>query len=145
MAHDTDGESVPTVLVVDDEDEVRDLLCRMVEMFGYHAKAMRTGEEAIQRMRKPEVSVDLVILDINLPGISGIDTAEQLRLLRPALPLLLISGLQSQSLLSRFQSESENRLTDFLAKPFDLTALEDKVRALLSQSGSAGTTQTRSL
>src|SRR5262245_27940689 len=72
----------PTVLIVQPQEGIRALMTRMLTSFGYTVHAASSGEEAIDRMAGGDISV--VVLDLELPGISGLETLQALRALAPA-------------------------------------------------------------
>jgi hypothetical protein len=84
------------VLVVDDEDGVRDFIERALSRLGYHVTAVSSGEEALERVRGYFAEpIDLLITDVVLPGMSGPELATALGASRPQMPVLYISGYAS--------------------------------------------------
>ncbi|MGZ8447547.1 MAG: ATP-binding protein [Candidatus Deferrimicrobiaceae bacterium] len=118
-----------TVLVVDDQEIPRNLLCDMLRPLGYTTLPAASGEEGIEILRYAPEKVDLLIVDRVMPGMGGIETLARLRALRPTLRAILCSGT----------SEAEGAPTavvpsgfdDFLQKPYDLETLARKVRSVL--------------
>lgn len=103
------------VLVVDDDENIRRLLCSIFKIAGYHVVAAEGGRAALQQVATPGAQIDLVVLDMVMPEMNGTQTHAALRALQPSLPFLLISGEcedgQVQTLLQKGRSA-------FLAKPF---------------------------
>ncbi|HWK51230.1 MAG TPA: ATP-binding protein, partial [Steroidobacter sp.] len=80
------------VLYVDDEDQLVDLVTRMMERMGYHVTGMTRPSEAIDAVRADPRRFDLVLTDLGMPGMSGLDLAEELLRIRPDLPVIVTSG-----------------------------------------------------
>jgi CheY-like chemotaxis protein len=83
---------VSTILVVEDDPSVLNLMCVILEPSGYVVLKASTVEEALRRFDEADASVDLLIADVNLPGTSGIRVALELRSLLPNLAIVLTSG-----------------------------------------------------
>src|SRR5687767_414314 len=81
------------ILIVDDEEVLRDVLDAVLRREGYDIVAAASGEEALSILDKEEV--DLMVLDIMLPGISGIDTLRSVRISNPNLPVIVITAFSS--------------------------------------------------
>jgi len=116
------------ILIVDDDEQVRGLLRRVLSGAGYSIEEAPSAEDALERTR--ENPPDLVLLDLNLPDRSGHDVLEAIRS-EPAtrlLPVVMITGAASSAERLRAQSEG---VTDFLTKPFSAEELLPRVRALL--------------
>lgn len=115
-----------TVLVVDDEDSIRALVCEVLEEMGHRTLQAANGINALDLFAQAG-PVDLLITDIGLPGgMNGHQFAEQARQMQPALKVLLISGYAEEALQTR---SHEHQL---LGKPFTLDALQARVQTLLS-------------
>ena len=117
-----------TVLVVDDEQVVRQLARGMLLMLGYNVLTASDGDEALQLLQRDEKTADLVLLDLIMPRKSGRETLQQIRALRPDLPVLVSSGVQldAQALGMRGLT-----ISGLLAKPYELTDLAITVRMAL--------------
>ncbi len=118
-----------TVLVVDDEVPVRSVLTRVLESVGFEVSTASSGETALAFLEDAESSADLVILDIGMPGLSGIDTRARLRVDHPDLPVLLSSGYPEDD-VKKFQIESPS-LDAFIQKPYRNAALLKMIERLL--------------
>ncbi|HUQ16106.1 MAG TPA: response regulator [Gemmatimonadales bacterium] len=116
-----------TVLVVDDEEAVRKLACRMLTWTGYQALEARHGREALATIEEHNGPVHLVLTDIKMPGMNGRDLGRQVEERWPGKPILYMSGFASEV----FRSGLLEPDAPFLAKPFTQDDLAAKVRALL--------------
>src|SRR6476659_1994573 len=82
------------VLIVDDEEVLREVLDAVLRREGFEVAMAASGEEALAVLDEDD-NIDLVILDIMLPGISGIDTLRALRISNPSLPVIIITAFSS--------------------------------------------------
>jgi PAS domain S-box-containing protein len=123
-----------TILVVEDNDEVRDLALRMLAGQGYTMLEARNGQEALQISAGYTCSIHLLLTDIVMPGISGKDLAQQLSQARPGLKVLFMSGYSDIAFGHHQGVETDN----FLQKPFSPMDLARKVRAVLDGQDSMG-------
>jgi hypothetical protein len=126
-----------TVLVVEDEDIVRDLVTRALRGYGYNVIEASSGEQAKEVLGEHHQSIGLLLTDAVLPGVNGREIAESARELRPDLPVLYMSGYAASTLGKRGVLDAGEVLLD---KPFTATALVRKVREVLD----AGPSQTTS-
>lgn len=78
------------VFVVDDEAPIRDLFIDLLKKENCTVNSVATGEEALERIKSEDF--DIVLLDIKLPGMSGLETLKQIRALRPNLTVIMITG-----------------------------------------------------
>jgi len=124
------SDSAPSVLVVDDEPTIRELVARYLERAGYRASVADDGPQAIAMSseRRP----DLVVLDIMLPGIDGLEVMRRLHEgppPRPAVILLTAKGEESDRIVG-LRSGAD----DYMAKPFSPRELVARVQAVLRRS-----------
>lgn len=105
----------PVVLVVDDEEGIRESLSGIFEDEGCAILTSNSGEEALELLK--EQSPDLILLDIWLPGIDGIKTLEEIKVLKPDLPVIMISGHGNIELAVK---ATRMGAYDFLEKPLSL-------------------------
>jgi two-component system response regulator AtoC len=84
--------SQPTVLLVEDDDLVRDAMCKALVKAGYLVQTAASGHDAIAILRTPLLPIDVVLLDIQLPDVSGIDLCAKFRELQPDLPVVVCTG-----------------------------------------------------
>ena len=125
------AEPARTILIVDDEESQRRLLGGFVESLGFRAQEAPSGEEALQMVR--DRSPDMVLLDVRLPGMSGIETLAQIRQIADKLPVLLITAYAD---VRQAVTAVKSGADDYLAKPVDLDELET---AITDASGRAET------
>ncbi len=117
-----------TVLVIDDEQTVRAVAGRLLESFGLSILLARDGEEGVALYQRYHDEVDLVMLDMTMPVMSGAEAFREIRHIRPDALVLLISGYSEGEANERFAGKG---LSGFLQKPFNREQLEEKLRQLL--------------
>jgi CheY-like chemotaxis protein len=117
-----------TIMVVEDEESVRDLVREILQREGYTVLEAETGEDALAILRAHQGRLDLLLTDVVMPGMSGVALAEALRHSHPELSALYMSGYVDPSLTVRGDAPQPNR---FLQKPFTLEALLRCVRVAL--------------
>jgi len=119
-----------SVLVVDDERLVADSLARILNMFGYDASTRYSGSEAIDRAIS--APFDVLISDVVMDGINGIDSALEICKILPNCKVLLISGHnRTADLLKEAQERGHN--FDILPKPVHPTVIIDRVKSACSE------------
>ena len=116
-----------TVLVVDDEEAVRRLACRMLTWTGYQALEASHGREAIATIEQHASGVHLVLTDIKMPGMNGRELGRHVEQRWPGKPILYMSGFASEV----FETGLLEPGVPFLSKPFTQDDLAQKVRGLL--------------
>ena len=119
----------PRVLVVDDEDAVRRALERALELEGYVVEQASDGREALLSIG--ESIPDLVVLDVLMPNMDGLETCRRLRALELSVPVLMLTARDAVS--DRVEGLDAGA-DDYLVKPFALAELLARVRALLRRS-----------
>jgi PAS domain S-box-containing protein len=117
-----------TILLVDDEKIVLEANREMLESMGYRVYAVGSGQEAIALFMGKRNEIDLVILDMIMPGISGGETFDRLREINPEIKVLLSSGY---SLNGEAQTIMDRGCKGFIQKPFQIEKLSQKVREML--------------
>jgi two-component system cell cycle sensor histidine kinase/response regulator CckA len=124
-----------TILVVEDQDEVRNLAVRALEKFGYTVFSAKSAEDAVAFCSRKEHALDLVVTDVIMPGMNGGELARQLRSLNPKLRVLFMSGYTDNVIAHRGVLDEG---VEFLQKPFTADRLAEQVRTVLGSSGPAG-------
>jgi signal transduction histidine kinase/ActR/RegA family two-component response regulator len=122
-----------TVLVVEDDKDLRSLMAQALKQQGYKALEAANGEEGLLLFDKYRQEIDLVVTDIVMPLMSGFELTDLLMPLSPHMKVLYISGYPDNPAL---QKRYLNRETHFLPKPFSLEDLAIKVRKVLDNESS---------
>jgi two-component system, cell cycle sensor histidine kinase and response regulator CckA len=117
-----------TILVVDDEPEIRKLVSAMLTSNGYKIILADTGEQALKVFRKQSKDIDLLLTDVVAPGMAGPTLADQLTELKPDLRVLFMSGYDSRQVVRKYVVEKGSLL---LPKPFTVSQLKAKVEEAL--------------
>lgn len=116
------------ILLVDDDDLLRATLPAMLASLGHRVGVADSGPTALAALNwGPEP--DLVILDVDMPGLDGLEVLQQLRTRHPTLPVLFATGLKDARLEERLKADSA---VDYLAKPFTLPELKARLAELLA-------------
>ncbi|WP_229074187.1 PAS domain-containing sensor histidine kinase [Actinoplanes sp. DH11] len=120
------------VFVVEDEEAVRDIVCRLLRKAGYVVAAAPHPAEALRMCREDGLTFDMLLSDVIMPGMSGTQLAAELRRERPDLPVLFMSGYTSGPAPGGQAMPPDAPL---IHKPFDSQTLLDEVHQLLAQRG----------
>jgi nitrogen-specific signal transduction histidine kinase/CheY-like chemotaxis protein len=123
-----------TVLVVEDEDAVRDFAARALRQYGYSVLVARRAEEALLIAAEHPGRIDVVLADVIMPRTSGPGLMTKLRELRPGAPVVFMSGFTENALGHHGVLESSH---PFLQKPFSPEALARKIREALASGAAA--------
>jgi PAS domain S-box-containing protein len=121
----------PTLLVVEDETAVRNLVASSLRRDGYHLLLAASAEEALAMMETHQGGIDLLLTDAIMPGQSGIDLARELVARQPGLPVILMSGYTEETLPV---GDLEPAMT-LLPKPFTPKDLRARIRVVLDRHG----------
>lgn len=105
------------ILLVDDEDSIRRLLSRMLES-AYDVEVAADGESALRLMREPDAHYDLLISDLNMPGMDGLALIREARRIDATLPAIVITGFSSESIAIEALNLG---VAGYLTKPFGTT------------------------
>jgi two-component system cell cycle sensor histidine kinase/response regulator CckA len=132
------GDRVPreasTILLVDDYRRVRDLARKVLTRQGYRVLTASSGDEAMQVAKEFDGTIDVLVSDVVMPGISGPDLARQLQQLRPDIATVYMSGYTGDTLEGLGLDRDG---AAFIQKPFTPAALAQKVREVLSRGRGA--------
>ena len=121
------------VLIVDDDRAVRDALRRALMLSGYDIALAEDGDQAMTQVA--ETVPDAVLLDVGLPGMSGLEVCRALRKAGNRVPILMLTA--RETIADRIAGLDAGA-DDYLPKPFDLGELEARVRALMRRAGADG-------
>jgi two-component system cell cycle sensor histidine kinase/response regulator CckA len=117
-----------TILLVDDEDVIIDVSRELLEVLGYRVYMARSGREAIEVYKEKGSEIDLVILDMIMPGLGGGETFDLLKSLNPDIRVILSSGY---SINGKAKEIMERGCRTFIQKPFQMSDLSDSIRKVL--------------
>ena len=113
-----------TVLVVDDHETTRATIARMLEAGGFSVRTASSAADALERLERERDEIDIVLSDVTMPGMNGIDLSYKIRETYPALPVAIVSGDVSElerSIIGRAD-------VPFIKKPFHAESLYSAVR-----------------
>jgi DNA-binding NtrC family response regulator len=116
------------ILIVDDDDGVREILADFLDVLGYQSVGACDGRDALNLLKKHQIS--LVISDIKMPGMDGHEMVEKIKRERADIDVILITGLEPHSSHS---SLKEAFTWAYLSKPFNIDTIEKKVRSVMDK------------
>jgi CheY-like chemotaxis protein len=119
-----------TILLVDDEEMILSAGQQMLERIGYSVLTAASGQNAIRLYDANQAEIDLVVLDMVMPEMSGGDTYDRLKKMNPAVRVLLSSGYSINGQATEILNQGCN---GFIQKPFTMKAFSQKVREILDQ------------
>ena len=120
-----------TVLIVDDEKMVIDVSKHLLESVGYRVLTATSGMAAVECIKREKGNIDIVILDMVMPGMTGEETFEQIKAIDPDIKVLLSSGY---SIDGQAAEIIQKGCDGFIQKPFKLEKLSQKIREILNSS-----------
>jgi PAS domain S-box-containing protein len=120
-----------TILVVEDEDMLRESICRSLKIYGYTVQAARHGGEAILLCERHPGSIHFLLTDVVMPQMNGRDLADRLTSLRPDMKVLYMSGYTENAIVRNGVLETD---IFFIQKPFRTKKLLEKIREILGES-----------
>ncbi|HEY7635168.1 MAG TPA: HD domain-containing phosphohydrolase [Gemmatimonadales bacterium] len=120
-----------TLLVVDDEESIRNAVRKFLVLQGYEVATAATGEEALELLHRQKITG--MLLDVNLPGVSGIDLVPQIMELEPNIALLMLTAVNDATSAALCMQRGA---LDYLIKPIDLTHLGRAVHHALQRRSS---------
>ncbi len=112
------------VLVVDDDDAVRSVTCEMLRRGSYEVTSVNSGQAALDALK--DGSFELILLDVGMPGMSGVEAYEIIRADLPEQKVLFMTGYAEDDI-----TDLENPNTYILAKPFSLKAFNDTITSII--------------
>jgi CheY-like chemotaxis protein len=118
------------ILLIDDEHTVLKLAKQMLEVLGYKVSAARSGKEAIELYEAKRDEIDMVILDMVMPKMSGGEVYEKLKEVNPQVKVLLSSGYSMDTQAKEIMRRGCN---GFIQKPFDIKVLSQKAKEILDK------------
>jgi DNA-binding NtrC family response regulator len=121
------GKCWETILLVEDEPVVREITCRILDMYGYTVLAAENAEEGMRVFEQHKDAINLLMTDVAMPGMNGRELAHRLAERHPGLKTIFISGCEAAVL----SAESHDPNFAYLQKPFTLESLARKVREVI--------------
>jgi DNA-binding response OmpR family regulator len=118
----------PTILLVEDDEPTRDAMMAILVREGYLVLTAESGHDALSQLKAPLSPIDVVLLDVHLPDISGIDLCARMRALQPALPIVVCSGEAEPAEVAKLVELGVHR---YFQKPVSLDELLATVEAAL--------------
>jgi len=125
-------ESRGTVLLVDDEQPIRYALSALLDMWGYESFAVSTGREALDALTSSEF--DLILLDVRMPGMSGLEVLKNLRVDNPGITVIMLSAVNDNELMGEAMKLGAD---DYVIKPCNPEDLSKRLRRAFSESAIA--------
>ncbi|MCF8026604.1 MAG: response regulator [Desulfobacteraceae bacterium] len=126
--------SDPTaILLVDDEEEFVSTLAERLEIRGFESKAAYSGDQALSLIENNDY--DVVVLDVKMPGMDGLEVMDQIKTRRPEMPVILLTGHGSTK---EGMEGMHKGAFDYLMKPLDIDELISKVQEALGSRPESG-------
>jgi CheY-like chemotaxis protein len=123
-----------TVLVVDDEEIITSFSRSALEPYGYSVLVARDGPEATRIFQERSADIGLVLLDVALPGMDGLETLERIREIRPDIRVIVCSGIGDQEVETHFAGKD---IVAIFPKPYTSKQLARKVKECMPPTGAA--------
>jgi len=122
---------VARLLIVEDDDGIRVPLARALEREGYAVDGVGDGEAALRRVANDDGEHDLIIIDVGLPGIDGLELCRRMRAQHPTVPILFLTAQDGElDIVDGLDAGAD----DYITKPFQVTVLLARVRAQLRRT-----------
>jgi two-component system CheB/CheR fusion protein len=119
-----------TILLIDDEQVVRDVTRLILQRAGFRVLAAENGQKGVELFAEHAREVKLVLLDLLMPVMGGDEAFDQIRKIRPNVPVILVSGFEEEEAFRRF---GDNQLQGFIKKPFTADWLCESVREAMQK------------
>jgi DNA-binding response OmpR family regulator len=130
MSQAPEPETRPTVLVVDDEEDLRDIIRRMLERRGFATLIAGDSQQAIEVCREYPGEIDILVTDLGLPGVSGGELSQAATELRPTMRVVYISGLPKDIAVADGLIGEDALL---VKKPFSSESLVEALRSVIAE------------
>ncbi|MDF1615515.1 c-type heme family protein [Desulfurivibrio dismutans] len=125
---DPDWRGSGTILLVDDEEMVRDTGAAILRAKGFDVLTAGDGREAVDIFKQQPGRIDCVVLDMNMPVMDGAEAFQELRKIQPDIPVLLASGYSAQEIVQRFHG---GELAGFIQKPYQIDKLLEELQKIM--------------
>jgi len=117
-----------TALVTDDEEAIRGIATLLLKRIGFRVISAADGLKAVDLYTQHAEDITFLLMDINMPGLNGLEAALRIRHINPKVPVLFMSGYPREEVMERFKQQPH---TDFIKKPFESIALVAAIRAVM--------------
>lgn len=117
-----------TIMVIDDEEPVREAVKDILELVQINVLQAEDGQTGIEMYRQQGAKIELILLDLSMPGMNGEEVFHILRQINPDIRILLSSGFNETEVTARLAGQN---ITGFIQKPYTLDTLIDKVQQYL--------------
>lgn len=121
------------ILVIDDEESIRNLLCETLRLAGFMPTPAKSGTDGISKIRNG--TFDLTLLDINMPVMDGFKVLEKIRAMKPDLPVIMLSARSDKSDVIAGLKEGAD---DYISKPFNIEELVIRIETVLRRMSPKG-------
>lgn len=125
----------PVILIVDDEELMREVTAIMIEENGYDVLLAKDGEDGLKTLESNNEKVSLVLIDFSMPKMDGYEAFVEMRKLNPAVPVIMMSGLRAIPEINNLVQQKE---LAFISKPFHESALIKVIEETLNGDGDQG-------
>jgi PAS domain S-box-containing protein len=119
-----------TALVADDEEAIRDITSALLQRFGFRVITAADGFETVDLYTGHAGEITLLLMDLNMPRLNGLEAALRIRHINPKIPLLFMSGYPREQVMERFGQQPH---TDFIHKPFQSSELLSAIRGVMER------------
>jgi CheY-like chemotaxis protein len=119
-----------TVLLVDDEEIIIGVGRQMLEKLGFSVLTAKNGKEALDVYKNHQNNIDIVVLDMIMPGMGAAETYDELQSLNPTIKVLLSSGYGADQQTSELLGRG---FSGFIQKPFNMQSLSEKIAEILNR------------
>jgi CheY-like chemotaxis protein len=117
-----------TALVADDEEAIREITSALLQRFGFRVITAADGFETVDLYAENAGDITLLLMDLNMPRLNGIEAVQRIRHINPSVPVLFMSGYPREQVMERFGHQPH---TDFVRKPFQSEELLAGIRNVM--------------
>jgi DNA-binding NtrC family response regulator len=129
------GGGKSSILIIDDDEMILSTFSDILKYHGYEVLQAKTGAQGLNIIGLMSDELSLVILDLHLPDMSGLDVYHGIAKMKHGMKILITTGYSTQSILAEIMTHD---FVDFLSKPFKVELLMQKIRSLLVDVGTSG-------
>ena len=119
---------VAKILVVDDDEQMREDIAEMLSREGYEVAHVGSGEEALKKLKKEDI--DVILTDLMMPGIDGMEVLRQSKKLKPAVRIIMITGFGT---IENAVEAMKDGASDYVSKPFKIGEVQATVKRALEE------------